>query len=111
MADSPRADVSSGPHFTARAMEALRGAPSAKASAALPPSDAARGPALPKRKGEGCPFPYPAVGPDPASVARDHPVHDRQSDPGARKLGRIVQPLKRIEEPADLLHVEPGPVV
>src|SRR5205807_142648 len=52
-----------------------------------------------------------AVGPHPAAVTRDDPVHDRQADSGALERLLRMQALKHAEEPVGVAHVEADAVV
>src|SRR5580698_9973427 len=56
-------------------------------------------------------FPCLGFGPDPAAVAAQDAVHDRQADAAALEFGRRMQPLERVEQLCRVLHVEPGAVV
>src|SRR6187401_3392341 len=60
---------------------------------------------------ESRPFAGLRFGPHSAAVPVDDPLHDRESHPRPRKLGRAVQPLEHAEELLVVLHVEAGAVV
>ena len=57
------------------------------------------------------PSPTGALGPDPAAVAADDALHDRQPDAGALEVAGGVQALERLEQLVGVAHVEPGAVV
>src|SRR5687767_1254454 len=52
-----------------------------------------------------------AVRPDFPTMALNDALHRGKSDPDPRKLPRIVQPRKGLEELIHTLLVEPGPIV
>src|SRR6267378_3713079 len=51
------------------------------------------------------------IGPDPAAVPVDDPLHRRQPDPGALILVARVQALERAKELVGVRHVEAGAIV
>ena len=52
-----------------------------------------------------------ALGPDPAAVPADDPLHGGKADAGAFELRVFMQPLKRVEQPGRVRHVESRAIV
>src|SRR5450755_4005838 len=62
-------------------------------------------------KGKRSSLSHGSLGPGPTAVAMDNASHRGQANPGARELGRYMQPLKGSEQLANVGHVEAGAVI